>query len=143
MIPQSCLLIETTKFPIMPGEDQEIVNPRMYGKALCLYLESVLPDAGVTVPFFCAEDWGWWLEVAHGAFTMGLCIYSDPAAEKDPGRYAILPSIHDARQWSWSKFRRVDKSANVLGLMAIVERVLRQDSDIAAVTRHDDYPWGG
>lgn len=141
MIPQSCLLIETKKFPIMPGEDQEIVNERMYGKALCQYLESVLPRAGVEVPSYCAEDWGWWLDVKRGAFKMGLCIYSDPEAKKDPERYAILPSIQQAQKWSWSKFRNIDNSRDVLELVAIVERVLKSDSAISTVKRHDDYPF--
>ena len=141
MIPQSCLLIETKKFPIMPGEDQEIVNERMYGKALCLYLESVLPGAGLKVPSYCAEDWGWWLEVERGAFKMGLCIYSDPEAEKDPERYAILPSVQKAKKWSWSKFKSIDNSTDVLEVVAIVERVLKSDKDIPVVTRHDDYPF--
>ena len=141
MIPQSCLLIETRKFPIMPGEDQEIVNERMYGKALCQYLASVLPGAGIQAPYYCAEDWGWWLEVERGGFKMGLCIYSDPEAEKDPERYAILPSIHQARKWSWSKFRNMDNSTDVLEIVAAVERVLKSDREISSVTRHDDYPF--
>ena len=141
MIPQSCLLVEAKKFPVMPGEDQEIVNERMYGKALCRYLESALPGAGIKVPSYCAEDWGWWLEVERGAFKMGLCIYSDPEAEKDPERYAILPSIHQAKKWSWSKFRNIDNTTEVLELVAIVERVLNSDSDISRVERHDDYPF--
>lgn len=141
MIPQSCLLIETKKFPIMPAEDQEIVNERMYGKALCQYLESVLPGAGVEVPSYCAEDWGWWLDVKRGAFKMGLCIYSDPEAKKDPERYAILPSIQQAQKWSWSKFRNIDNSTDVLELVAIIERVLKSDSAISTVERHDDYPF--
>lgn len=141
MIPQSCLLIETKKFPIMPGEDREIVNERMYGKALCQYLESVLPAYGLNVASYCAEDWGWWLEVQRGTFKMGLCIYSDPEAEKDPERYAILPSIQQAKKWSWSKLRNIDNSTDVLELVAVVERVLKSDKDIFAVTRHDDYPF--
>jgi hypothetical protein len=93
MIPQSCLLIESKKFPIQPGENQEIVNERMYGKALCTYLQEHLPRAGVNVPFFCNEDWGWWLEVEHGDFKMALCIYSDPDAEGNPEKHALMPSI--------------------------------------------------
>ncbi len=34
MIPQSCLLIETKKFPVLPSEDQEIVNELTYGNRL-------------------------------------------------------------------------------------------------------------
>ena len=141
MIPQSCLLVETKKFPIMPGEDQEIVNERMYGKALCQYLESVLPGAGLGVLGYCAEDWGWWLEVERGAFKMGLCVYSDPEATANPERYAILPSVQQAKKWSWSKFKNIDNSADVLEIVGVLERVLKSDKEIPVVTRHDDYPF--
>lgn len=141
MIPQSCLLLESRKFPVLPGEDDEITNERMYGKALCTYLQSRLPPAGIAVPAFCNEDWGWWLEVQRGAFRMGLCIYSDPAASGDPERYAVLPSIHQEKKWSWGKFRKIDLSGDVLEIIAIVEQVLKNDADITAVSRHDDFPF--
>ena len=140
MIPQSCLLLETVKFPRMPGEDQEIINPGCYGKALCQYLEAVLPGEGLGVAFFCAEDWGWWLEIESPFCNMGLCIYADSEAGQDPARYAILPSIQQARQWSWSKLRFMDRSQDVLAVMAIVERVLQHDAEISLVARYDDYP---
>ena len=141
MIAQSCLLIESKKFPILPGEDQELTNERMVGKALCQYLQTVLPPAGIKVPTYCNEDWGWWLEVERDSFKMGLCIYSDPAATHHPERYALLPSIHQAKKWSWARFGMVDSSKDVLDLIAIVERVLKSDTEISAVTRHDDYPF--
>ena len=62
MIPQSCLLIETKKFPVLEGEKEELVNEGMYGKALCAYLQVKLLLVGIQVPFFCNEDWGWWLQ---------------------------------------------------------------------------------
>jgi hypothetical protein len=31
MIPHSCLLIETKKFPVLEGEMDELVNEGMYG----------------------------------------------------------------------------------------------------------------
>jgi len=141
MIPQSCLLIESKKFPVLPGEDQEITNPGMYGKALCEYLKLQLPLTGISVPAYCNEDWGWWLEVERGAFKMGLCIYSDPAATKDPQRYALLPSVTRGKKWSWAKFKNVDVSKDVLEIIDVVERVLRSDKDVSVVTRHDDYPF--
>jgi hypothetical protein len=141
MIPRTCLLIETKKFPILEGEDDEIVNDRMYGKALCRYLETELPVVGINVPFFCSEDWGWWLEMEHNGFKMGLCIYSDPDAVRNPERYALMPSIQDAKRWSWSKFRKVDVSNEVLKLIDALERVFQSDEGILAVTRHDDYPF--
>ena len=141
MFPQSCLLIETRKFPILKGEDEEITNERMYGKALCNYLQAELPRAGIGVPFFCNEDWGWWLEVERGGFKMGLCIYSDPDATADPERYAVMPSILEEKKWSWSKLGSVDVSKEVRELIDIVERVFKNDKEISAVSRHDDYPF--
>jgi hypothetical protein len=141
MIPRSCIAIETSKFPIQKGEGEEIVNENMYGRALCEYLEERLPKAGVEVPMFCAEDWGWWLEVKDGDFTMGLCIYSDPDATGDPERYAILPSIMSEKKWVWLKMRSVDVSANVLKVMDTLEDIFKRDGEIRAVTRHDDFPF--
>jgi hypothetical protein len=141
MIPQTCLLIETKKFPILAGEDEEIVNERMYGKALCQYLESALPRVGIDVPFFCNEDWGWWLEVQHNGLKIGLCIYSDPDATGDPERYALIPSIQKEKKWSWSQFRKVDVSKDVVELIDIVEKVFESDMEIRIVTRHDEYPF--
>ena len=141
MIPQSCLLIESKKFPIQPGEDQEITNERMYGKALCTYLQEHLPRAGINVPFFCNEDWGWWLEVEHGDFKLALCIYSDPDAEGNPEKYAIMPSIDKETKWSWTRFRKVNVSKEVLAVIDCVERTFASDTDVSAVTRHDDFPF--
>jgi len=141
VISKSCLLIESKKFPVLPGEDQEITNEHMYGKALCQYLQSELPLVGISVPAYCSEDWGWWLGVEHGDIKMGLCIYSDPGVTEHPERYALLPSIHRAKKWSWAKFRMVDLSKDVLGVMDIVERVMKSDKDITVVSRQDDYPF--
>jgi hypothetical protein len=141
MIPSSCLLIESSKFPIADGERDEIVNENMYGKALCEYLEAQLPPAGIKVPSFCNEDWGWWLETELNGFKMALCIYSDPEATSNPEKYALLPSIKDSKKWSWSKLKSVDISQDVLKVIAVVEGVFKNDSGIRSVTRHDDYPF--
>lgn len=141
MIPKSCLVIETQKFPVLEGEEEEIVNEGMYGKALCMYLETELPLAGINVPFFCNEDWGWWLETERNGFKMALCIYSDPEANPNPERYALLPSIKNPRRWSWSKFKSIDVSQDVLIVVAEVEKVFKKDNEIREVTRHDDYPF--
>jgi hypothetical protein len=140
-IPGSCVVIETEKFPVLPGEDEEIVNPGMYGKALCQYLERELPRQGIEVPFFCNEDWGWWLEVNQGGFKMALCIYSCPEGDPNPKTYAILPSIPTAKKWSWSKFRSIDVSQDVLRVMNSLERLFQSDPEISSVTRHDDFPF--
>ena len=72
---------------------------------------------------------------------MGLCIYSDPDAQGDPERYALMPSIQKGKQWSWSKFRRIDVSINVRELMDTLVEVFQKDKEIHSVARHDDYPF--
>ena len=71
---------------------------------------------------------------------MALCIYSDPDAHENPERYALMPSIQKAKKWSWSKFRNIDSTKDVLEIINIVEHVLKSDGDIPVVTRHDEYP---
>ena len=100
-----------------------------------------LPLVGIRVPTFCNEDWGWWLEVEDNDFKMALCIYSDPNARKNPEKYAILPSITKAKKWSWSKFKSIDVSMSVLKIMDALEKVFKEDNEISAVTRHDDFPF--
>ncbi|MEE4299107.1 MAG: hypothetical protein V2J24_06670 [Pseudomonadales bacterium] len=141
MIPNSCIAIRTDRFPILAGEDEEIINEGTYGMALCKYLAARLPETGVTVHGFNPEDWGWWVSVEADGFTMGLCVYSDPEAEGDPVRYAILPSEDTAKKWSWARLRRVDVSGPVLRIMDAVADVFARDEEIDAVSRHDDFPF--
>ncbi|MCW8878175.1 MAG: hypothetical protein OQJ89_13835 [Kangiellaceae bacterium] len=141
MIPNSCIKIRTSKFPLLDGEEAEIVNENMYGKAVCRYLESKLPEETVEVLFYCSEDWGWWMEIKLNNFVMGLCIYSDPNAEGDPESYAIIPSIDSDRKWSWSRFRKVDVSKDVLNIIDKVVSIFEKDNDVEEVTRHDDFPY--
>ena len=140
MIPGTCLLIETTRFPVLEGEAEEIVNEGMYGKAVCLYLEKALPNLDIKVPSFCCEDWGWWVDVRTNDFAMGLCVYSDPASGADPTRYVVMSSITEGKKWVWTRFRKIDVSRDVTQIMDAVENVFRADSQITHVSRHDDFP---
>jgi hypothetical protein len=77
--------VRSDKFPILPGEDEEIINEGMYGKALAEYLQKELTEVGYTVPFVCAEDWGWWVELSTDPIRSGVSIYALP--ETDPIEY--------------------------------------------------------
>lgn len=140
MIPNSCIAIRTDRFPILEGEQDEIVNEGTYGRALCEYLASRLPAEGIAVHGFFAEDWGWWVDVEADGFAMGLCVYADPDAVGDPGRYAILPSVDNAKKWSWSRFGKVDVSGPVLQVMDAAADLFMRDDQIDEVSRHDDFP---
>lgn len=148
-IPRTCIVINTKKFPVLAGEKEEIVNEGMYGKALCKYLERFLPQSGIDVPFYCNEDWGWWLEAKHNDFILPLLIYSSPnfsnpalvPSDENPGKYVIISSIENKKKWYWSKFKKIDVSEKVLYILDTVESIFREDSEIESVERLDDYPW--
>ncbi|MBD2550927.1 hypothetical protein H6G65_15305 [Microcystis elabens FACHB-917] len=73
-------------------------------------------------------------------FRLGLCIYSDPGADSDPERYALMPSIQAPTQWSWSGFSWIGRSEDVLAIIDALEQIFSSDPEIQAVTRHDDVP---
>ena len=50
--------VKSSKFPILSGEKEELVNDGTYGKALAEYLRVKLMERGYSVPFGCCEDWG-------------------------------------------------------------------------------------
>jgi hypothetical protein len=52
-----------------------------------------------------------------------------------------MPSIDKETKWSWSRFRKVDVSNDVLAVIDIVERTFAGDKDVSAVTRHNDFPF--
>ena len=66
--------IRSAKFPILPGEREELVNEGMYGKALAQYLQGKLRERGYAAPFICCEDWGWWVELKAAPVAFGVCI---------------------------------------------------------------------
>ena len=141
MISGTCIELHTNKFPILEGEDDEIENEGMYGKALCQYLKRELPKAGLDVPFFACEDWGWWIEVKYGEYVLGLQIYSDSEAGENPEKYAIMSSISEGRKWSWKKFRKIDFTDQITEILNKVDNVLSNDPDIYPVKRHDNFPF--
>ena len=141
MIPGTCIEIHTRKFPILEGENEELVNEGMYGKALCQYLARELPGSGLEVPVYLCEDWGWWVEVRDGDFVLGLQIYSDSEPDENPERYAIMSSVTREKRWSWKKFRSEDVSDRVTNIMNELYRLFSTDPEIRLVERHDDFPF--
>lgn len=137
MIPNTCIVIKTDKFPILQEEEEETINEGMYGKALCLYLQKHLTLEGIEAPFFCAEDWGWWIEIADQGFSMGLCIYAYQT-NADPFQYAIISSIIEEKKWSWKKLQKIDVSSKVLKVLDTVEKILKEDKEIFVVGRYND-----
>ena len=134
------LHLETAKFPVMDGEEEEMVNEGMYGKAISLHLKDMLSQVGYDIPFVCCEDWGWWVEIKGFPLAFGLCVY---CWENEPGKvaeYVIMSSITDDKKWSWKKFNMISTTDIVSKLMDDVESIMKNDKDVKVIGRVDDFP---
>ena len=132
--------IRSPKFPILPGEKEELVNDGMYGKALAEYLQAKLRQRGYDAPFFCCEDWGWWVELKNAPFAFGVCIYSGPE------RTGLLDffctdSAHGQKKWSWRKFRFVETAPWAEKLHSDMVAIFRDDPEVELVSAELDEPF--
>lgn len=96
--------VTSEMFFILPGEAEQIINEGTYGKALAEYLTEKLRERGYNAPFFCCEDWGWWVELAGYPFTFGVCIYGRACADGSLHHY-LSDEASPTRRWSWRRFR--------------------------------------
>ncbi|MCS7469628.1 hypothetical protein NZK35_23505 [Stieleria sp. ICT_E10.1] len=131
--------IRSSKFPILPGEKEELVNDGMYGKSLAQYLQSNLEERGYDAPFVCCEDWGWWVELTAAPFTFGACVYSG-AEENVPRDFACTDGVIGPRKWSWKKLQFVDTSPWVDKLIDDMIAIFQADEDIEIVDVSEEFP---
>jgi len=132
--------IRSAKFPILPGEAEELVNEGMYGKAVAEYLQTRLNDRGYDAPFYCCEDWGWWVELKGMPFTFGVCIY---CSEERDGLldYFCTDGAPSPRKWSWKKFGFIDTRPRVEKLHADLVAIFREDSEVEVVATDLESPF--
>jgi hypothetical protein len=131
------LVIRSTKFPILPGEKEELFNEGTCGKALAGYLQSKLRERGYDCPFICCEDWGWWVEL-RAPFTFGVCVYSEQA--ENPVRFVCACDPEGGQRWSWSRFRFVDTSRCVERLREDLVAIFQSDVDVQLDGMYDQFP---
>ena len=133
------LHIRSAKFPPLPGEEEELVNPGTYGKALAEYLQEKLRARAYDSPSICCEDWGWWVTVCLPDKTIGLSCYR--AHDKDGEcEFACSTSLEKARSWSWKRFRFVDLSDQLGRLDADLKAILEEDPEIEFLGEVEEFP---
>ncbi len=132
--------IRSSKFPILSGEKEELVNEGMYCKALAEYLQTKLRERGYEAPFVCCEDWGWWIELKTAPFAFGVCIYSGPE-EDGPVDFACTSGATATRKWSWKRFRFVETSPWVDKLHEDLLTVFRADKEVEVVEVTEQFPF--
>jgi len=131
--------IRSLKFPILPGEKEELVNEGMYGRALAEYLQAKLRERGYDAPFVCCEDWGWWVELKAAPFAFGVCIYSEPQ-EEGPVEFVCTDGAPGTRKWSWKRFRFVDPTPWVKQLHEELLAVFQADEDVEILGTSEEFP---
>ena len=133
--------IKSRKFPVLPGEDEELVNEGTYGKALALHLEARLQERAYDVCFVCCEDWGWWVEVSGQPFTLGVCVYGSPDLAQGE-ELCVSVSEKPRRKWSWSKFGYIDTAPRVNALFADLCRIFTEDGEVQVLGYPEAFPLG-
>ena len=131
--------IRSSKFPILTGEKEELINEGMYGKALAVYLQERLSGRGYDAPFVCCEDWGWWVELKTAPFAFGVCIYSGPG-EDGPVDFVCTDGATGPRKWSWKRFRTVDTTSWVKKLHEDLLAIFQTDENVEIVGTFDEFP---
>lgn len=131
--------VRSAKFPILPGEKEELVNDGIYGKALALYLQQRLIERGYLAPFICCEDWGWWVELRSAPFTFGVCVYGGP--DEGPLDLFCTDSTHTPKEWSWRKFRFIETAPYANKLYEDLISIFRADPEVQLLNTAADSPF--
>ena len=132
--------IRSRKFPILPGEEKELVNEGMYGKAVAQYLQGKLRDSGYDSPFFCCEDWGWFVKLKNAPFEFGVNIYCQPERGGLLDFFCTDGAV-GPRQWSWKRFRFVDTTPWVEKLHDDMVSIFHTDPEVEVVSTDLDEPF--
>ena len=130
MHPKQFIHLRSSKLGLMPGEQEDVVNEGIYGKALAIYLTERLPKYGYQVPFYCCEDWGWWVHIDGVPFLFGICIYGWPMGDSDHLDIWCTDNFHQSRKWSWRKWRFFDTAALAAKLQRDLLQLFREDPEI-------------
>lgn len=131
--------IRSSKFPVLAGEAEESVNPGTFGQSLANYIKDRLEIAGYNVPFLCAEDFGWWIEIRLPLVTTSVICRR---AHENTGLCDFAVVIDSrSRRWSWKRLRSVDISDELQKLGVDLEGIFTADPEIEIIGfDFDGYP---
>jgi hypothetical protein len=136
---QKFIHIRSPKFPILPGEEKELVNEGRYGKAVAQYLLAKLRDRGYEAPFFCCEDWGWFVKLKNAPFGFGVNIYSGRERNGLLDFFCTDGAV-GPRQWSWRRLRFVDTGPWIEQLHDDMVAIFRADPEVELISTALDSP---
>jgi hypothetical protein len=132
--------VRSAKFPILPGEEKELVNEGMYGKSLAEYLQKKLTERGYTAPFVCCEDWGWWVELKGAPFAFGACVYCGPKKGDLLDLFCTDGAV-SPKKWSWKKLGFIDTTPWKTKLHEDLVAIFKADPEVQIVSTEADAPF--
>ena len=135
------LHVRSPKLGVMPGEDDELVNEGMYGKAFAVYLRDALTRNGYQATDVVCEDWGWWLTIAGLPFSCGIGIYGMRIDDSDDLDLCATVLVPRGKKWSWTQFRFVDTTEEVDRLHQTIREICTADDDVTLVAETSDFPF--
>lgn len=121
-------------FPSYPNEDEEI-NPGIWGKRLAEYLVSQLPQHGITPGEFYAEDWGWEIPIENEAFP----IYIGCSNQLEPEGNHFLCFVDPSKpKVKVGLFKSVDGTNDITRVADALDKILSKNPDIKELRWWDE-----
>ena len=114
----------SSKFPPYEDEEEQI-NPGLWGKRLAEYLVEKLADKGIETDQIVAEDWGWYIPVRNPEFRLALCC-GHQSGEDDQFLCFTDPATPVVKKF----FKKIDATPQLAHLTAVLQQILASDPDI-------------
>ena len=140
MLSNPFLHVRSPKLGVLLGEDDELINEGMYGKAFARYLQGSLAQYGYETPDIVCEDWGWWVTIDGLPFSCGIGIYGLQIDDTNDLDLCVTVLTPRGKKWSWSKFRFVDTTAEIDRLHETIRNICIEDGDVNLVAETPDFP---
>lgn len=124
---KTVVTFRSDKFPPYEDEEEQI-NPGMWGKRLAEYLVAELKKCGIDAGDIVAEDWGWYIPISDKSFPMAVCCgHQEGDTDEflcftDPGKPVIK-----------KLFKSIDGTEKLTHLVDLLNTILTSDPDIRDV----------
>lgn len=112
------------KFPPFNNEQEEI-NPGIWGRRLAEYLSTELKEKGIPIRDPIAEDWGYYVEIENKEFRLAVCC-GHLYGENDEFLCFTEPKTPTIKKF----FKKIDASAQLRRLIEAIDEVLSSDPEI-------------
>jgi hypothetical protein len=132
--------VRSSKLGILPGEDDELVNEGMYGKAFAQYLQAALAQHGYETPLVVCEDWGWWVTIAGLPFPTGIGIYGVRIEDTDELDLCVTVLTPKGKKWMWGRFRFIDTTNEIDRLHQTIRSICDADPEITVLAESHEFP---